>query len=136
MKITGVVLEPSDAVNIVIAAIEGGTNYWAECRDYKWKRWYINPDAKYGDENYDKLRDIPRDEVLVRIREDEDNGEPTQENNEWFEITTEKLEQAVCAMLNGEHAAAITITDNEIDVDANGGDAIFQYAMFGKLVFA
>jgi hypothetical protein len=138
MKITSVVLEPQDAVDIVIGAIEGGTGYWAECTDYKWKRWYVNPDAKFDDPDHDKLRDIPRDEVLVRIKEDEDNGEPTRENNDWFEITTENLERAVCAVLNSKYAHTISFADygEGIDVDATGADIIFQYAMFGELVFA
>jgi hypothetical protein len=138
MKITSVVLEPKDAVNIVIGAIEGGTGYWAECTDYKWKRWYVNPDAKYGEEDYEKLRDIPRDEVLVRIKEDEDNGEPTRENNDWFEITTENLERALCAVLNSKYAKQVSFEDygDGVDVDADGADIIFQYAIFGELVFA
>jgi hypothetical protein len=138
MKITQVVLEPNDAVNIVVGAIEGGTGYWAECSDYKWKRWYVDADAKHGEENYDKLRDIPRDEVLVRIKEDEDNGEPTRDNNDWFEITIENLEKAVCAVLNSKYAHTISFMGygEEIDVDATGADIIFQYAMFGELVFA
>lgn len=133
MKITQVVLEPKDAVNIVVGAIEGGTGYWAECKDYRWKAWYEG--EALNDEN---LRDIPRDEVLVRIKEDEDNGEPSRDNNDWFEITTENLEKAVCAVLNSKYAHTISFMGygEEIDVDATGADIIFQYAMFGELVFA
>jgi len=133
-KITGIQLDAKDATSIVISAIEGGTNYWAECKGYKWKSWYVDADAKYGEENYDKLRDIPRDEVLVYIREDADKVE-VEGGRKWFAITIENLEQAMCLSLSEGYGSMFEFRDGEIDTDAWGADNLFQLAKFGKLVY-
>ena len=132
-KITGLQLDAKDATSIVISAIEGGTNYWAECKGYKWKNWYVDADAPYGHENYDKLRDIPRDEVLVSIREDADQVEP-EAGRAWFGITIENLEKALCTALM-THTHLFSFRDGEIDTDATGADVVFQLAMFGEVVY-
>jgi hypothetical protein len=132
-KITAVQLDAKDATSIVISAIEGGTNYWAECKGYKWSSWYVDVDAKYGEENYDKLREIPRDEVLVYIREDADQVDPEDGQN-WFGITIENLEKAMCTAL-AEYSHLYTFRDGEIDTDATGADVVFQLAKFGNVVY-
>lgn len=132
-KITGLQLDAKDATSIVISAIEGGTNYWAECKGYKWKSWYVDADAPYGHENYDKLRDIPRDEVLVYIREDADQVEP-EAGREWFGITIENLEKALSIALM-THTHLFSFRDGEIDTDATGADVVFQLAMLGEVVY-
>ena len=133
-KITGLQLDAKDATSIVISAIEGGTNYWAECKGYKWKSWYVDADAPYGHENYDKLREIPRDEVLVYIREDADQVEP-EAGREWFGITIENLEKALCQGITEGYGGLYEFSHGEIHTDANGADNIFQLAMFGELVY-
>lgn len=132
-KITELQLDAKDATSIVISAIEGGTNYWAECKGYKWKSWYVDADAPYGHENYEKLRDIPRDEVLVSIREDADQVEP-EAGRAWFGITIENLEKALCTALM-THTHLFSFRDGEIDTDATGADVVFQLAMFGEVVY-
>jgi len=132
-KVTAVELDAKDATSIVISAIEGGTNYWAECKGYKWSSWYVDVDAKYGEENYEKLREIPRDEVLVYIREDADLVDP-ERGNKWFGITIENLEKAVCTALT-THTHLYEFRDGEIDTDATGADVIFQLAIFGEVVY-
>jgi len=139
MKIKALELTPKDATDIVIGAIEGGTGYWAECKDYRWKNWYIAPDAKYGEENYNKLRDIPRFEVLVRIKEDKDQVDPQREPNDWFEITIANLEVGTALALeryphlfNGIGGSE---GDVEFDLDATGCDVIFQMTVFGEVVY-
>jgi hypothetical protein len=133
MKITKVVLETEDATDITTCAIEGGTGYWAECKGYSWKSWYENYDDNKS--LYDhKYRDIPRDEVLVYIREDADQVEP-EDGQEWFGITIQNLEDAVTAVLNSDYAGVIDTRDGKIDVDATGADVIFQFAKFGKVVY-
>jgi hypothetical protein len=137
MKVTSVVLEATDATNIVTTALEGGINYWGECKGYKWKGWYVDADAKYGDPDYEKLRHIPQDEVLAYVREDvESSGdEPQIDGNPWFGLTIANLEDAVCKVLNSEYGELIQIRDNEIDIDATGAEVIVQVAVFGKVIF-
>ena len=137
MKVTKVKLEVTDAVDIVTTAIEGGINYWGECKGYDWKSFYENyDDTKYlMDQVY---RDIPRNEILVSVREDLDaSGEdkPVTDGNPWVGITIQNLEDAVCEVLNSKYAHLITITDNEIDVDATGAEVIFQFVVFGDVIF-
>ena len=40
MRILAVELEPKDVADIIHNAIEGGINYWGECKGYKWSEWY------------------------------------------------------------------------------------------------
>jgi hypothetical protein len=137
MKITSVVLEVQDAADIVTTAIEGGINYWGECKDYNWKGFYENyDDQKFLHEQ--KYRNIPQDEALVYVREDieSNGGDPVIAGNPWFALTIANLEDAVCKVLNSEYAHLINIRDGEIDVDATGAEVIVQYAVFGELVFA
>ena len=139
MKIKALELTAKDATDIVIGAIEGGTGYWAECKDYRWKNWYVDPTAKYGEANYEKLRDIPRFEVLVRIKEDADQVDPERSPNDWFEITIANLEVGTALALeryphlfngfSGENG------DVEMDLDATGCDVIFQMTVFGTVVY-
>ncbi len=137
-KITAVQLDAKDATSIVISAIEGGTGYWAECKGYKWRNWYTDGGASLDDKF---LRDIPRDEVLVWIREDEENPEfeePQNEGNPWLGITIENLEKALCIALNkydGSGNNLFNFRDGQIDTDATGADVIFQIAIFGEVVF-
>ena len=77
MKILQVELEQKDIADILHCAIEGGINYWGECKGYKWTDWYVDPEAKYPSPDYDKLKDLPADYVYVQIKEDEDAGEPS-----------------------------------------------------------
>jgi hypothetical protein len=136
MKIKALELTPKDATDIVIGAIEGGTGYWAECKNYKWTNWYLD-----NGESLDPkmLRDIPRFEVLVRIKEDEEQVAPERNPNDWFEITIANLEVGTALALerfphlfngfSGENG------DVEMDLDATGCDVIFQMTIFGTVVY-
>lgn len=133
-KITAVELDVKDATSIVISAIEGGTGYWGECKGYKWTTWYTNGGASLDDKF---LRDIPRDEVLVWMREDEENpefGEPQNDGNPWVGITIENLEKALCIALT-KYNHLFSFRGNEIDTDATGADVVFQIAVFGEVIF-
>lgn len=135
MKILQVQLEPKDLADIVHCAIEGGINYWGECKNYKWSEWYVDVDAKYGDENYDKLKDdLPEDFVYVYVREDEDQGEPTRDPNTWVPIRRADLERGF-ALAFANHPHLYKARDGEVDMDATGGEVIIQYAVFGELVY-
>ena len=139
MRIEKVSLTPRDATDIVIGAIEGGIGYWGECREYRWKRWYIDADAEFGTENYEKLRDIPRDEVLVLVREDADEVDPERSPNSWYALTIEELERGVgLALAQYPHlftAMGGRDGDVEFDLDATGCDVIVQMTVFGKVIY-
>ena len=64
-------LTNAECGDLAVTAAEGGINYWGECKNYKWSEWYVDVDAKYGDENYNKLKeDLPEDFVYVYVREE------------------------------------------------------------------
>ena len=133
-KVTAVELDVKDATSLVVSAIEGGINYWGECKGYKWTNWYTDGGESMKDEF---LRDIPRDEVLVWIREDEENPEfeePQNEGNPWLGITIENLEKALCVALT-KYSHLYHFRGNEIDTDATGAEVVFQIALFGEVVF-
>lgn len=140
MKIKSIELTAKDATDIVIGAIEGGTGYWAECKDYRWTEWYEPNTGIGGGVHTDLLKVIPRDQVLVRIREDEDQTEPERNPNDWFEITIENLERGVALALERYphlfNAMGGSDGDVEMDLDATGCDIIFQLTMFGVLTYA
>jgi hypothetical protein len=133
-KVTAVELDVKDATSLVVSAIEGGINYWGECKGYKWTKWYTDGGESMKDEF---LRDIPRDEVLVWIREDEENPEfeePQNDGNPWFGVTIENLEKALCVALT-KYGHLYHFRGQEIDTDATGAEVVFQIALFGEVVF-
>jgi hypothetical protein len=130
MKILGIRLTNEDAADIVHCAIEGGTNYWAECRNYNWQEWYDGDNVR---------EDLPDDYVFVEIREDEELVDP-ELANVWLSITRHNLEKGVIALIE-HHPHLIHGVSNrgggdvEFDFDATSCDVIFQYAVFGKVVY-
>jgi hypothetical protein len=134
VKILQVQLEPKDLVDILHCAIEGGINYWGECKGYKWSTWYVNNDAPFGTEEYGKLADLPDDFVYVYVKEDEDQGEPTRDPNTWVPIRRADIERGF-ALAFANHPHLYQARDGEVDMDATGGEVIIQYAVFGELVY-
>jgi hypothetical protein len=134
MKILQVQLEPKDLVDILHCAIEGGINYWGECKGYKWSTWYVNNDAPFGTEEYGKLADLPADFVYVYVKEDDRQGEPTRDPNTWVPIRRADIERGF-ALAFANHPHLYQARDGEVDMDATGGEVIIQYAVFGELVY-
>ncbi|CAB4150308.1 hypothetical protein UFOVP570_21 [uncultured Caudovirales phage] len=139
MKILQVQLEPKDIADIVHCAIEGGINYWGECQNYKWSEWYEPDPARsykneHGTYEAEKVKDLPDDYVYVEIKEDEDNGEPTREVNDWFPIRKADIERGF-ALAFAKHPHLYHARDGEVDMDATGGEVIMQYAIFGELIY-
>ena len=134
MKILQVQLEPKDLIDIVYCAIEGGINYWGECKEYKWSTWYVDNDAPFGTENYGKLKDLPDDFVYVYVREDDRQLDPTRDPNTWVPIRKADLERGF-ALAFAKHPHLYHARDGEVDMDATGGEVIIQYAVFGELVY-
>ena len=141
MKITGLVLTDEDAADIVHGAIEGGTGYWAECRNYNWQDWYEKDEERSTDTyTREKIKDLPDDYVFVEIREDEDAIGEEVKDAKWFQITRGLLEKGVVALIENHphliHGASHRGNgDIEFDFDATSCDVIFQYAVFGELVY-
>ncbi len=135
MKIVQVELEQKDLVDIIHCAIEGGINYWGECQNYNWSEWY-EKDPLASTERYEgeKLKDLPDDYVYVEVKEDEDNGEPTRNPNDWFKIRKADLERGF-ALAFAKHPHLYNARDGEVDMDATGGEVIIQYAIFGELIY-
>ena len=135
MKILQVQLEPKDIADIVHNAIEGGINYWGECKDYKWQDWYENnledPTAKWSG---DKLKDLPDDYVYVNVREDEDQVQLTRMPNTWVPMRKADIERGF-ALAFAKHPHLYEARDGEVDMDVTGAEVIFQYAIFGELVY-
>jgi len=134
VKILQVQLEPKDLIDIVYCAIEGGINYWGECKEYKWSTWYVDNDAPFGTENYGKLKDLPDDFVYVYVREDDRQLDPTRDPNTWVPIRKADLERGF-ALAFAKHPHLYHARDGEVDMDATGGEVIIQYAVFGELVY-
>jgi hypothetical protein len=128
MRILAVELEPKDVVDIVHNAIEGGINYWGECKGYKWSEWYV------GDSLSELRTDLPDDYVYVYVREDEDQGDPTRDPNTWVPIRKEDVARGLALAL-AKHPHLYTARDNELDTDATGAEVVIQYAIFGELVY-
>ena len=141
MKITGLRLTNEDAADIVHGAIEGGTGYWAECRNYNWKDWY-EKDEKRSTETYtaEKIKDLPDDYVFVEIREDAEQVEPERFSASWIPLTRENLEKGVIALFENMPHLIHGVSnrgegDVECDFDATSCDVIVQYAIFGDVIY-
>jgi len=131
MKINSITLTNEDAADIVHTAIEGGTNYWAECQNYNWQEWY---DAD------DKVKDLPDDYVFVEIREDDTLVDPERFSQQWMPITKHNLEKGVIMLIENMPHLIFGVShrgdgDVEFDFDATSCDVIFQYAVFGEVIY-
>lgn len=141
MKITGLVLTNEDAADIVHGAIEGGTGYWAECRNYNWQDWY-EKDEERSTERYtrEKIKDLPYDYVFVEIMEDEDAIGEDVPDKKWFQLTRGVLERGVIGLIENYPHLIHGVSnrgngDIECDFDATSCDVIVQLAVFGKVVY-
>lgn len=115
-------LTTEDIDDIMVAALEGGINYWAgEAEVIEEKRV-----ADWGHEQ------IARGGVLI-MHDIEDPGEK-------WELTLEKfLEGFKLWLENGGDEHGAVQRDGKVDccmIDAVGADEIVQYALFGEIVFA
>ncbi|NCA16785.1 MAG: hypothetical protein EBS90_07040 [Betaproteobacteria bacterium] len=135
MRILAVELEPKDVVDIVHNAIEGGINYWGECKGYKWTEWYEpDPNRSTDSVQFERVKELPEDYVYVYVREDEDQGDPTRDPNTWVPIRKADVARGLALAL-AKHPHLYTARDSELDTDATGAEVVIQYAIFGELVY-
>jgi len=116
---------PDDINNLVVAAIEGGINYW--CRKAEKKR---NPDGSFfgiAKEDEDKI-EFASDLIGyggVLILHDA-------ESNDKWELDVEKMLKGIQMHCMTRNIALTDLMDNH---DADDADAIVQYATMGEIVF-
>ena len=135
MRILAVELETKDVVDIVHNAIEGGNNYWGECKGYKWTEWYEpDPERSQGEVKFERVKALPDDYVYVYVREDAEQGDPTRDPNTWVPIRKEDVARGLALAL-AKHPHLYTARDSELDTDATGAEVVIQYAIFGELVY-
>ena len=109
-------LTQQDIDDIMVAALEGGINYW--CRKAKVVGEYL---GEYASEQ------ISRGGSLTLY--DAESGDK-------WELTLEKFLNGV--KLYFEQGCHVQVEDNSIDagdIDANDADCIVQFALFEKVVF-
>jgi len=114
-------LERTDFLGgVLVTAVEGGVNYWAEPRCYDWRE----------DERHNFTH------VAVELREDG--------SSEWRKVGLDTIERGIEAIrsgrvsLNREITAAIWAGDSANDageIDAEGADCIVQAGLFNELVY-
>lgn len=142
MKINSITLTNEDAADIVHTAVEGGTNYWAEVKDYNWQDWY-EKDPLRSTPRYDGERiklDLPEDYVFVQMREDDEQVEPERAINSWVPITRKNLEKGVIMLIENMPHLIHGVSnrgegDIEFDFDGTSCDVIIQYAMFEEVIY-
>jgi hypothetical protein len=103
--------------DVIVTAVEGGINYWARCKDYRWQ------DAS-GTENAAS--------VAVRV------------DGEWKTITTREIASAFSKLSKGEvlprqnaywRKAYRDVATGDWDYDAADADVIFQIAALDDVVY-
>lgn len=142
MKINSITLTNEDAADIVHCAVGGGTNYWAEVKDYNWKDWY-EKDPLRSTPRYEAERiraDLPDDYVFVWIREDDEQVEPERFSNTWIALDRKTLEKGVIALIENMPHLIHGVSnrgegDVEMDFDGTACDVIVQYAIFGEVIY-
>jgi len=141
MKITGIRITDEDAADIVHGAVEGGTNYWAEVKDYNWKDWY-EKDEERSREGYvaERIkRDLPKGFVFVSIREDAEQLD-LEEEPKWVGLRKDDIERGVIGLIERYPHLIHGVSsrgdgDVEFDFDATSCDVIVQLALFGEVVY-
>lgn len=123
-------LTPDDINNLVVAALEGGINYW--CRKAEMKLAHPNnPDNKYwgvAPEFEDKIKYasdlIGYNGVLILY---------DAESPDKWELTLENFMKGVKFVCERDgYTSGDDLMDNH---DADTADAIVQYALFNEIVF-
>lgn len=115
--------------DVAVCAVEGGINYWARVRRYKWSS--VSPAS------LDHM--LPFPVIEISPAEDPDDFEPCKIGEQ---IIVKGLRMICSAegkeLINAENRKMIleaNIDNDASNIDADLADAIVQVGLFGKLVF-
>lgn len=125
-------LTKEELLNLCVTALEGGIGYWACLRN----------DLPLFEACREKFKSLPISEVVLeRLYEDDGKGvvifedaESEDEKPEIWRLTLKKLKKGV--KIFEEQYGSLSKRMDENNFDADDADKIFQYALFGELVFA
>jgi hypothetical protein len=118
--------------DILVNAVEGGINYWAETKNYHWSK--RDEDGEISSEY--------ADDVYVDIREKDYATE--KEETPWFRVKAESLERGIEKIkdpnfqINPQIAKQVLYSDHFSDagdIDTEIADVIVQATMFGEIVY-
>ncbi len=119
--------------DVVVCAIEGGIDYWADHREYK---------LTYEDNGMSATRATPAlvsATAEIREHESHDGSAPS-----WHKLDGEKIEEGIRLIVDGQVQIARTVRNDIYDasmendagnIDALGADCIVQAAVFGQLIY-
>ena len=112
-------LTGNDIENIVVTALEGGIGHWATL-DNSTPEWERKP------------RELPVSQFATQLLLENKGIRLIDEEDEEksFELTLQKLLAGVELYINHEVPTDID------DIDAAAADMIFQYALFGEIVYS
>lgn len=122
--------------DILITAVEGGVNYWAQAGGYR----YSGPAKDRGVTLY--IDDIDESDVLLDVIHDENPDDPEQVVTR---VTLADIEEGIRRILyeddfkaSGQLLVAVlepSANNDAGEIDAEIADIIIQAAVFGELVF-
>ena len=110
----------------IITAVEGGTGYWAEVRNYKWSEDTVH--HRMLDATVELRSEIPR----------------TDEPEPWFKVNLDTIDLGIQRLQSADFRVNPNLMglilaanrDNDAgDIDADAADCIVQAALFGELVY-
>lgn len=139
MKITAFELSLGEILNVAHGAVEGGTSYWGEIKDYKWSGpdgWYADSEKK-GDLGHTP-KDLADDFVLFRIAEADNRlseEEATHGLGVWHPITVGDIRRGALIAVNKAPHLFEVHGDEFASRDAYGDDAIVQCAIYGEIIY-
>ena len=128
-----------EACAIVCTAIEGGVNYWAEVRSYKWQ--HFNPD---GTDTDAKGRILFSEDTHAILRDAEDGGRSGRLRLDGPAVVRGLAKLANGSVRCGRPSAEgswiaalgrLLAGSDELDLDAGDADCIAQAALFGEIVY-
>ena len=119
MQITEAKLSDEEILTVFITGMEGGIGYWSIAESYRWMHLY--------DEN-DKAKPLDPDQVLVVLSDTEGDDFKMEE------LTPKKIQAGFMYVLN-TYPHLINYDHGDLDIDANGADAIIQAGLFGTVVY-
>jgi len=120
-------ISEEDIEHIVVTAIEGGTGYWA-CLDNSRPEW---------EEAY-KAEDITSLIATRLLLEGKTLYFTDVEDDEVKELTLSKLLEGIKKEVSTDGTEIVNLDTNHLEnclIDSDVADRIFQYAMFGELIF-